>query len=318
MGEQNSFQKNTSPSKTKYFYIAIFLAIFLAIILTPSMFPCFFAANIGAKFVLIKGKTRLDVAKEYKPKFDAIAEKFALIDRLLPPKGEAIEYRPSNLDPIPIFDRKENIYNTEIVKYEQLLKPRLRSYQVDYFPYINTDEHLIDCMSETNLDDKFSGMMLWGNSEPACGLEKEYEEVLKYRYLVVFRLLEYQRALARGTEVVSTGSVKAECFLVNLENPRILASFLLEVTPTKTAKINNLENLEPSQPITLKQAAFLQFRYTYPSNNRKTPTPYVPPKRTPQEDLRSSLENNLFQEVEKNFLQKLREVTQGTFRSAYD
>jgi hypothetical protein len=189
----------------------VFLVVFLLLAI----------GGAAAWFFYFRFPTFEQARQEYGPKYAARREQLKKIAELLPAKGSVKGNTPAkSLDPLPVYDEKQESYNVEIAMHEQLLDPDVElgsKKEVDLLLYkanLILNMQILGPRSKTSVSGRLDEKVL-----------RRYEDALKLPYLVVLRPLVYVRPLYFSREKYTPGFVELEGFVVDLRKDAVVASF---------------------------------------------------------------------------------------------
>ena len=172
-------------------------------------------------FVFLSGKTNQDVFNRYRGPFSARRKQLLDIAAKLPPRGSVTVNRcRPNLQPAPVYDPAGKRFNTSVLMFEHLQNPDLR---------LQTPEQVDLGLFEG----KLLMHLLWtGDRSPMAEhvrdqragpeLESELKATLNQPYLVVARVVQYERPVIVDERTFVGGKVDLEAFLVDLRATEIV------------------------------------------------------------------------------------------------
>jgi hypothetical protein len=176
----------------------------------------FMVLFIGCK----SGETNRALFKRYEGQFAAKRQQFNAIARTLPAPGSAQASTAASLSPKPVYGVRESD-NTEIVMYDQLVNPDIKSDGNNRLDLILSGK-LLTPMQWTGPKNPMSSEALDKKSVP--DMEASLNKSLTTRYLVVVRPVQFVAPVATSEDGFQAGFADLEAFVVDLQNNNIAAS----------------------------------------------------------------------------------------------
>jgi len=169
------------------------------------------------------GETTRQVLQRYGPQFNERRQQFKNIAGSLPAPGGVQDASPVNLSPRPVYDEKHHSSNnTEIVMYDQLIDPDIRSEGHNRLDLILSG-NLLTAMQWTGPKNPMSSEGLDRRSNP--DLEQELKQALGEQYLVVLRPVKFVAPVATDENTFTPGTADIEGYIVNLPDQKVVGSF---------------------------------------------------------------------------------------------
>jgi hypothetical protein len=159
-----------------------------------------------------------DVLKNYESEFKGKRNQFKLIADSLP-MNSSVKGNSSctGTTPAMIFNEKKKQFNTEIVMFEQLLDPDAEP-EMDLL--LSND--LLVAIQWTGSKSLLSPSVLDDNG---TDMEATLKAALKYRYLVINRVVSLSQPEVIDEKNFTRGQVTIETFVVDMANNKPLCSF---------------------------------------------------------------------------------------------
>src|SRR5215469_16359989 len=137
-------------------------------------------------------ETNRALFKRYEGQFAAKRQQFQSIAQALPAPGSVRENTAANLSPKPVYGVRDSA-NTEIVMYDQLLNPDIKSEGHNRLDLILSGG-LLNAMKWTGPNDPTSPSVLDQRSAP--DMDKSLTKALATKYLVVVRPARFDAPVA--------------------------------------------------------------------------------------------------------------------------
>jgi len=166
------------------------------------------------------GETNRALFKRYEGPFAAKRQQFNSIAQALPAPGSVQGNTVASLSPKPVYCVKDST-NTEIVMYDQLLNPDIRSEGHNRLDLILSGG-LLNAMKWTGPNNPTSPSVLDKRSVP--DMEPSLNKALATRYLVVVRPARFDAPVAVSEYSFKGGSADVEVFVADLQDNHVPAS----------------------------------------------------------------------------------------------
>ena len=178
------------------------------------------------------GETNRALFKRYESQFAARRQQFQSIAGMLPAPGSVRESSAASLSPKPVFDAKSNSRNTEIVMYDQLLNPDIKSEGHNRLDLLLSGD-LLTAMQWTGPSNPMSSSVL---DKSAGDMEQTLKQALATRYLVVLRPARFVAPVAVDENNFKGGSADVEVFVADLETNKVPGSGIFTAQSTKSVE----------------------------------------------------------------------------------
>jgi hypothetical protein len=165
------------------------------------------------------GETNRAVFKRYESQFAAKRQQFQSIAGSLPAPGSVRESNAASLSPKPVYDTRSS-RNTEIVMYDQLLNPDIKSEGHNRLDLLLAGD-LLRAMQWTGPANPMSPSVL---DKKADDIEQILKQALAMRYLVVVRPARFVAPVAVDENNYKGGAADVEVFVADLETNKVPAS----------------------------------------------------------------------------------------------
>jgi len=166
------------------------------------------------------GETNRALFKRYEGQFAAKRQQFNSIAQALPAPGSVHGNTVASLSPKPVYGVKDS-GNTEIVMYDQLLNPDIKSEGHNRLDLILSGG-LLNAMKWTGPNNPMSPSVLDNRSAP--DMERSLSKALATRYLVVVRPARFDAPVAVSENSFKGGSADVEVFVADLQDSHVPAS----------------------------------------------------------------------------------------------
>ncbi|HEX8150017.1 MAG TPA: toll/interleukin-1 receptor domain-containing protein [Pyrinomonadaceae bacterium] len=168
--------------------------------------------------------TNQEILDRYAPQIDDKIKQLREIAKSLPPKGAVRTTQCARpIDPRPIYDRRQEVFNTEIMMEPDLRRESEKYKDSDKGFKLYLGNSLYYLISY-RLGSWGSGV---GGQKAESDAAQSYERGLSTRYLVVNRVVNYQAPYVTGERSFFRGKVEMEVFLIDLQSSKIICSFPL-------------------------------------------------------------------------------------------
>lgn len=167
-----------------------------------------------------RGETNRALFKRYESQFAAKRQQFNSIAQALPAPGSVQGNTVASLSPKPVYGVKDSA-NTEIVMYDQLLNPDIKSEGHNRLDLILSGG-LLNAMQWTGPNNPTSPSVLDKRSVP--DMETSLNKALATRYLVVVRPARFDAPVAVSEDSFKGGSADVEVFVADLQDSHVPAS----------------------------------------------------------------------------------------------
>lgn len=165
------------------------------------------------------GETNRALFKRYEGQFASKRQQFQNIAHALPAPGSVQANTVANLSPKPVYGARDS-GNTEIVMYDQLLNPDVRSEGHNRFDLVLSGG-LLNTMKWTGPNNPMSPSVLDKKSAPDT--EPSLGKALATRYLVVVRPAGFDAPVAVSENSFKGGSAGVEVFVADLQDSHVPA-----------------------------------------------------------------------------------------------
>ena len=166
------------------------------------------------------GETNRALFKRYEGQFAAKRQQFNSIAQALPAPGSVQGNTVASLSPKPVYGVKDS-GNTEIVMFDQLLNPDIKSEGHNRLDLILSGG-LLNAMKWTGPNNPTSASVLDKRSAP--DMEATLSKALATRYLVVVRPARFDAPVAVSENSFKGGSADVEVFVADLQGSHVPAS----------------------------------------------------------------------------------------------
>jgi len=167
-----------------------------------------------------RGETNRALFKRYEGQFAAKRQQFNSIAQALPAPGSVHGNTVASLSPKPVYGVKDS-GNTEIVMYDQLLNPDIKSEGHNRLDMILSGG-LLNAMKWTGPNNPMSPSVLDNRSAP--DMERSLSKALATRYLVVVRPARFDAPVSVSENSFKGGSADVEVFVADLQDSHVPAS----------------------------------------------------------------------------------------------
>ena len=189
------------------------------------------ACGIAAAMTLVGcgGETVGHMLQRYAPQFNERRQQFQKIAAALPAPGSVTQASHASLSPKPVYDEAhESSNNTEIVMYDQLIDPDIKSeghQRLDLLLHGN----LLNAMQWTGPKNPMSGGLDKKNPQ----LEDTLKQAVGERYVVVLRPVRYIAPVAIDENTFKGGTADLEGFVADLQDLKVVGSFRYAARPAE-------------------------------------------------------------------------------------
>ena len=197
------------------------------------------------------GETNRALFKRYESQFASKRQQFNSIAQALPAAGSVQGNTVGSLSPKPVYGVKDSS-NTEIVMYDQLLNPDIKSEGHNRLDLILSGG-LLNAMKWTGPNNPTSPSVLDKRSAPE--MEASLKQALATRYLVVIRPARFDAPVAVSESSFRGGSADVEVFVAYLQDNHVPASGRFTAHPSITVEYASKKGED-------KQARLEEFAYS--------------------------------------------------------